>query len=240
MTPTEKHSAWIRSLPPLPMFRDEFDALPEYSATMPTGTTPGKRWRRHDGAHDVDFIAGGGKPVWLVGEYDPFDDGKGQNIRINWYVPVPRIGEPAIIETLVRLGCRAEPCGSRVTCEPAPTDTDVDYLVEIPPSQTTVSLVVEHLSGAGFTWEGGEHYQQAAAGDFMSWRDKENRNLIVTSNACFAHRHRTATALCKKLNLLAKPDRIAVFQAVLYGNDWNGENWSQMKAKRMALTVAQS
>ncbi len=72
----------------LHLSRAEFDALPEYSCSLPTGTTPGKRWRRHDGAHDREFIAGGGKPVWWVGEYDPFDDGKGPTIKINWYLPV--------------------------------------------------------------------------------------------------------------------------------------------------------
>jgi hypothetical protein len=44
--------------------------LPEYSSTRPTGVSHGKKWRRHDGACDRQFIADGGKPVWLIGEYD--------------------------------------------------------------------------------------------------------------------------------------------------------------------------
>jgi hypothetical protein len=34
------------------MTRADFDLLPEYSATFPTGVYPGKMWKRHDGAHD--------------------------------------------------------------------------------------------------------------------------------------------------------------------------------------------
>lgn len=117
--------------------------------------------------------------------------------------------------------CKVEPCGSRVTCNPAPTDTDQDYLVEAKDDQRTISEVVNRLQSFGFRWEGGEHYQQAMAGDFMSWRRGEV-NLIVTANSAFADRHRTATTLCKRLNLLVKDDRIALFQAVLYGNRWDG------------------
>lgn len=80
----------MRDLPALHLTKAEFDALPEYSATFPTGTTPGKQWKRHDGAHDPSCD----KPVWMIGEYDPTDDGKGPNIKINWYVPVLKLDAP--------------------------------------------------------------------------------------------------------------------------------------------------
>lgn len=32
---------------PIRMTRRAFEALPEYTTTIPTGTTPGKRWRRN-------------------------------------------------------------------------------------------------------------------------------------------------------------------------------------------------
>jgi hypothetical protein len=76
------------ALKALHLTRAEFDALDEYSATLPTGTTPGKRWKRHDGAYDRAFIVAGGKPKWMIGEFDPDDDGKGPTIKINWYWPV--------------------------------------------------------------------------------------------------------------------------------------------------------
>lgn len=126
-----------------------------------------------------------------------------------------------ILDDLIALGCTVEPCGSRVTCSPAPTDTDADYLVLTPPTSTSVGLVVDAMALAGFRWEGSEHYQNAAASGFMSWR-ADDINLIVTSNAAWADRHRAATAVCKRLNLMDKSDRIALFQAVLYGAVWEG------------------
>jgi hypothetical protein len=120
-----------------------------------------------------------------------------------------------------------EPCGSRVTCDPAPLDTDEDFLVEISPKETDVGEVVNCLGGLHFHWEGGEHYQMAAD-TFMSWR-RGNVNLIVTANKRFADRHRTATWLCKRLNLLNKQDRIALFQAVLYGEQWTGKGDAPFK-----------
>lgn len=61
---------------------DEFLALPEYSRSLPTGTTIGKRWRRHEPTR-----------IW-VGEY--FDVGLEDQVGIRWYRPVIRV--PAIIE----------------------------------------------------------------------------------------------------------------------------------------------
>ena len=119
-----------------------------------------------------------------------------------------------ILALLHNAGCVIERCGSRVTCDPAPTDTDQDWLVVVPNNSADISSAVENLSMSGFQWEGGEHYQ-SAAGNFMSWR-KADVNLIVTANTDFAEKHRAATHICKRLNLLNKPDRIAVFQAVLY------------------------
>jgi hypothetical protein len=43
-------------------------------------------------------------------------------------------------------------------------------------------------------------------------------NLIVTDAAWFASRFMVATRLAKRFNLRAKVDRVALFQAVLYGN----------------------
>jgi hypothetical protein len=129
-----------------------------------------------------------------------------------------------VISTLNFYECAVEPCGSRVTCKPPPVDTDEDYLVEIVNSKNDpVSQVVAALHDFGFEWESGEHYQRAATDGFMSWRRvADNINLIVTANPVFAQRHRIATALCTRLNLMDKQDRIAVFQAVLYGAKWTG------------------
>ncbi len=107
------------------------------------------------------------------------------------------------------------PCGSRVTCDPAPTDTDADYLVLIPVGQRIALDLVAKLCGAGWHWDGSEHYQKAVSDGFMSWK-RGHVNLIITSNRHFWERHQLATAVCKKLNLMHKPDRIVLFQALLY------------------------
>ena len=57
------------ALPVLRLTPREFAALDEYSCSLPTGTTIGKRWKRLDGSHDQRFLAAGGQPRWMVGEY---------------------------------------------------------------------------------------------------------------------------------------------------------------------------
>lgn len=108
------------------------------------------------------------------------------------------------------------PCGSRVTCNPAPTGTDADYLVLVN-CDADLSLLTNHLGCDGWLWEGDEHYQTVASNGFMSWR-KGEANLIITKSMTFAERHRAATHICRALNLMSKQDRIMVFQAVLYSN----------------------
>jgi hypothetical protein len=125
-----------------------------------------------------------------------------------------------MVKALRGFGAVVEPCGSRVTCEPAPLDTDEDWLV-VAPDAGAISNIVAALGYEQFVWEGSEHYQNAAASDFMSWR-RDQTNFIVTANEHFATRHRAATHVCKTLNLLRKEDRIMVFQAVLYGNVHGG------------------
>lgn len=59
----------------------ELLALPEYSSTVPTGTTIGKRWRRHQPSRR----ACGDNPTcghWWTGEY--FESGKESGVGIRW------------------------------------------------------------------------------------------------------------------------------------------------------------
>lgn len=94
--------------------------------------------------------------------------------------------------------------GSRVICDPPPDDTDYDVVV----------LKVAPIDLTGWTCESacGEYVPQ-----FVSYR-RGKVNLIVTDDAEFYDRFVAATRVAKRLNLLKKEDRIALFQAVLYGN----------------------
>ncbi len=56
------------------MDRPTFDAFEDYSTSMPSGVYVGKMWIRYDGAYDAKFLAGGGKPEWLLMWYGPSAD----------------------------------------------------------------------------------------------------------------------------------------------------------------------
>lgn len=109
------------------------------------------------------------------------------------------------------------PVGSRVTCDPPPTDTDADYLVLV--DCLEYKAFEATLFTNGFVLDGSMILATGCeTGDpdtFQSFsRDKDN--LIVTSNADFWEAFLAATSVAKRLNLLNKEDRIALFQAVLY------------------------
>lgn len=122
---------------------------------------------------------------------------------------------------------RIEPVGSRVTCNPPPTDTDRDWLVLVPSIQPETQGdpffgFAAELSKDGWTLP--EPYTPANPDKpqegglvFMSVRRGED-NLILTDSEEFFRRFLAATSVAKRLNLLDKADRIALFQAVLYGN----------------------
>lgn len=124
---------------------------------------------------------------------------------------------------LVGIGVEITPCGSRMTCDPPPTNTDADYLVVVPPGGNIMQRVWTYLATEGFTREGSIRYavNQATGEGFHSFRRGEV-NLLVTQCLEFADRHKAATAECKRLNLMHKPDRVALFQWRLYGNDVTG------------------
>lgn len=125
--------------------------------------------------------------------------------------------DPDWMEKLRAFGCEVVPCGSQVTCNPPPVRSDHDYLVKIPSDDAKVAEFMGLATELGFDWEGSEHYQDAAS-VFMSWRSEANVNLIATRSDHFWNRHIAATAECKRLNLMDKADRIALFQLWLYGN----------------------
>lgn len=127
-------------------------------------------------------------------------------------------GAQSISDLLQAMGRRVlhlDAVGSRVTCDPAPTDTDEDWLMLV--SRFPRDAAFEDLRAAGFTQDGNpEFYTGNDAGGFRSWR-RGDVNVVTTQDEQFYDLFMTATHLAKRFNLLLKADRIALFQAVLYG-----------------------
>ena len=117
---------------------------------------------------------------------------------------------------LEAIGCTVELCGSRVTCSVVPETSDWDYRVEIPDDERIYEQTLDALPDE-WVMEGGEHYDKGIRYTFHSFR-RGNVNLLVSMNAAWCERHRVATHICRQLDILHKPNRIMVFQAVLYGN----------------------
>lgn len=104
--------------------------------------------------------------------------------------------------------------GSRVSCDPPPVDTDEDWLVLINRDPK------DALRAAGFRQDGNpDFYTGTDKGSFRSWR-RGDVNIVTTPDVHFYDLFITATMLAKRFNLMKKPDRIALFQAVLYGVRW--------------------
>ena len=126
------------------------------------------------------------------------------------------------IEILEGKSLRYELVGSRVTCDPAPLDTDQDVLVLTTAELWDTSLSAE-LGLTGFDKGGSDcgnqvDYLSQVPLSFQSFT-KDDLNLIITFDPEFFRRFMAATAVAKSLNLMAKDDRVMLFQAVLYGNE---------------------
>lgn len=126
------------------------------------------------------------------------------------------------------------PVGSRVTCDPAPTNTDRDWLVLV--DRLTENELWKYLSEDG--WELGgslpdDENNTLPSDRFMSFT-KGIENIIVTNSEEFHRKFLAATSVAKRLNLLDKDDRIALFQAVLYANSenpWKTDPFGQFQAE---------
>ena len=105
------------------------------------------------------------------------------------------------------------PTGSNYICNPPVDNTDIDYMVLLPKDNKT--LVQLNLYGK--QWEHcGENYGEDDKSNFMAFR-KGKYNLILTDNPLYFQLFRDATTLAKKLNLLEKQQRVALFKYVIEG-----------------------
>lgn len=115
---------------------------------------------------------------------------------------------------------RVEPVGSRVTCKPAPVNTDEDWLCLLPADAESGANFDAALVGMGWRLGGSQPTDAEVmppSARFWSYTHGEV-NIIVTRSEEFYKRFMAATSVSTRLNLLEKDDRIALFQAVLYGN----------------------
>jgi hypothetical protein len=153
-------------------------------------------------------------------------------LQVGGVVVPTQMTTEVLLAKLESLGCAISATGSRFMCDPPVMNTDEDYLVDLSCSshQSTVTrLLIEQ----GFTVQGSIESATRNSGhrsEFKSWR-RGTLNLITTVLVSFANRHRQATALCRRLNLLKKADRIAVFQIIMYGEEY-GENYQLMTIAR--------
>jgi hypothetical protein len=106
------------------------------------------------------------------------------------------------------------PCGSRVTCDPPPMDTDEDYLVLIPSRDWERNRI--QMEQAGWRLGGADYAIDDPRFTFQSWTFEE-LNLIITDSLEFYDKHQIATHVCKTMNIMVKEHRVMIFQAILYG-----------------------
>lgn len=144
----------------------------------------------------------------------------------------------AVAQLELPSGAIVVPVGSRVTCNPPPTDTDEDYLVLVKNRQEAIN----GLRSIGFEFSGDEEVnaEYVRMNETSQWRFTSlffgDVNYIVTDSPFFFERFLTATHVCKTLNLLRKEDRIMVFEAIRGGSfshnvlpDWK-PTYDNMKA----------
>lgn len=117
-------------------------------------------------------------------------------------------------EGLFELCYQMVPVGSRITCDPPVMDTDEDWLLWVKSLNTFGRRATKAYGwDLGSSLEGMENFASLSKGEV---------NIVVTEKREFFERFLCATEICKRLNVLAKKDRIFVFQCVLYGNRSGG------------------
>lgn len=120
------------------------------------------------------------------------------------------------LDSFVGTCLRYEPVGSRITCNPPPMDTDEDFLALVPDE----GIAWASLEALGFE-TGTDAEYDGMASNFISFK-RGVTNIIVTSDIEWFAKFMAASHVAKRLNLRKKADRIAVFQAVLYANIYEG------------------
>lgn len=106
--------------------------------------------------------------------------------------------------------------GSSVICDPPVTNTDIDFVIYYNNHELPAWLYEK-----GFTCSSKdrEEYELAESSSMLCLR-KDNINLILVDDYIFYQRWVRATILAKQFNLIKKYDRISLFNAILYPDDF--------------------
>lgn len=108
------------------------------------------------------------------------------------------------------------PTGSNYICNPPVTDTDIDYICFHP--QISLTTFLRKLEEEGPRTTTDCNYNDLMDLNSPPYK-KGNINLIITHKRDFYENFVKATEEAKKLNLLDKADRIALFKKYLYGDE---------------------
>lgn len=124
-----------------------------------------------------------------------------------------------IDELLAKFSTEYQLCGSRVTCNPAPDDTDRDFIVLVKDGLwdefcNTLFTECWIQGGSSIPNEVNILAPECRFNSFTFGID----NIIATLSPEFYRKFVAATHVSKQLNLLNKNERVMLFQAVLYGN----------------------
>jgi predicted nucleotidyltransferase len=115
--------------------------------------------------------------------------------------------------------------GSQTSVSPPPpieeSDTDILVLVKEDKFEEFQDSVLDddydYPIGTDHDYEHAKEWDEEMI--FVTFRNFDDVNLIVTTSQKFYNRFVLANQTCKYLNLKGKDDRIAVFQAILYECD---------------------
>jgi len=118
--------------------------------------------------------------------------------------------EPDDLELLREYAHSIDCVGSRTIKGGYHAGSDYDFLVEMSGD------IYEVLTDMEFELEGDSEHYEPNQGEFNSWR-KGNINLVVTSSTLFKLKFLAANNLVRQLGLKKRPERVKIFQRILYG-----------------------
>lgn len=105
--------------------------------------------------------------------------------------------------------------GSAVICNPPVLNSDKDFIICATNPRLLIEFLVKNNFEVSLNNDGKYKFNPD---DGITCLRRDEVNLVVTVSRDFYLKFVEATDLAKKLNLLEKSQRIALFQYVLYGN----------------------